>query len=196
MWAVPKGPSLNPADKRLAARTEDHPLEYLTFEKVIPAGNYGAGAMIVWDSGTFECEGEATPFELLERGELKLVFHGKRLAGAFVLVKTKGQADKKSKSEDWLLIKHRDAAVDTDWNIEEYPASIVSGRTIEELRDGLPPDRGEGDDAATLEGLCRRTFRRCWPRRSKSPSPILTGCLSSSGMVFGRRPASTATESV
>ena len=151
-WAVPRGPSLNPDDKRLAARTEDHPLEYLTFEKVIPAGNYGAGTMIIWDNGTFECEGEAAPREQLERGELKLVFHGKRLSGGFVLIKTRGPADKKSKGEDWLLIKHRDAAADPDWDIEEHVESIVSGRTIEELRDGLPPDQGGGTDAATLEG--------------------------------------------
>ena len=151
-WAVPKGPSLNPDDKRLAARTEDHPLEYLTFEKVIPAGNYGAGAMIIWDAGTFECEGEATPREQLERGELKLVFHGKRLAGGFVLVKTRGPADKKSKGDDWLLIKHRDAAADPDWDIEEHVASVATGRTLEELRDGLPPDQAGGGDAATLEG--------------------------------------------
>ncbi len=128
------------------------PLEYLTFEKVIPAGNYGAGTMIIWDNGTFECEGEAAPLEQLERGELKLVFHGRRLSGGFVLIKTRGPADKKSKGEDWLLIKHRDAAADPDWDIEEHVESIVSGRTIEELRDGLPPDQGGGAEAATLEG--------------------------------------------
>jgi bifunctional non-homologous end joining protein LigD len=113
-WAVPKGPSLNPAHKRLAIQTEDHPLEYRTFEGVIPAGQYGAGVMKIWDSGTFEPEGSLSASEQVKRGELKLVFHGKQLHGSFVLVKMRGK-----KGNEWLLIKHKDEAADQNWKLKE-----------------------------------------------------------------------------
>ena len=86
-WAVPKGPSLNPADKRLAMQTEDHPLEYAGFEGVIPQGQYGAGPVMVWDQGTFEPEGGLSATQQLERGDLKFALHGRKLRGSFVLVK-------------------------------------------------------------------------------------------------------------
>src|ERR1043165_9861428 len=86
-WAVPKGPSLNPADKRLAMQTEDHPLDYGGFEGGIPAGQYGAGPVMVWDRGTFEPEGDLTASEQLQRGDLKFTLHGEKLRGSFVLVK-------------------------------------------------------------------------------------------------------------
>src|SRR5260370_38311968 len=103
-WAVPKGPSLDPADKRLAVQTEDHPLEYLDFEGVIPEGNYGAGPVMVWDIGTFEAEGGIAAGQQLERGELKFVLQGQKLRGGFVLVKLR----RSEKANEWLLIKHRD----------------------------------------------------------------------------------------
>ena len=90
-WAVPKGPSLDPADKRLAIQTEDHPLEYRKFEGVIPAGNYGAGQVSIWDEGTFEMEGPLSAQEQIDRGELKFMLHGRRLQGSFVLVKIRGR---------------------------------------------------------------------------------------------------------
>src|SRR5713226_7993354 len=108
-WAVPKGPSLNPADKRLAMQTEDHPVEYAAFEGVIPEGHYGAGEVIVWDRGTFAVEGDLPAAQQLERGELKFVLHGQKLRGGFVLVRLR-RSDTKGKP--WLLIKHRDAAAD------------------------------------------------------------------------------------
>lgn len=105
-WAVPKGPSLNPADKRLAIQTEDHPLEYGSFHGTIPAGNYGAGEVRIWDEGTFEPEGPLSASEQLRRGELKFILHGQKLHGSFVLVKLRrGESGK-----EWLLIKHADAA--------------------------------------------------------------------------------------
>ena len=110
-WAVPKGPSLNPADKRLAIQTEDHPLEYGNFEGTIPAGHYGAGEVAIWDSGTFEPEGTLSAAEQIERGELKFTLHGKKLKGSFVLVRIRGRGDGAKK--EWLLIKHRDQAADT-----------------------------------------------------------------------------------
>ncbi len=112
-WAVPKGPSLNPSDKRLAIQTEDHPLEYGKFHGEIPAGHYGAGQVSIWDNGTYEMEGNLNASEQLARGELKLFLHGRKLAGSFVLVKIRGKEGK-----EWLLIKHTDAAADPQWTIE------------------------------------------------------------------------------
>ncbi|HKF52989.1 MAG TPA: DNA polymerase ligase N-terminal domain-containing protein, partial [Candidatus Acidoferrales bacterium] len=112
-WAVPKGPSLNPADKRLAVQTEDHPLEYGKFEGTIPAGHYGAGEVAIWDSGTFEPEGQMGAAEQIERGELKFILHGKKLNGSFVLVRIRGRRNGDKDKKEWLLIKHRDAAADT-----------------------------------------------------------------------------------
>jgi bifunctional non-homologous end joining protein LigD len=100
-WAVPKGPSLNPADKRLAVHVEDHPMEYNTFEGVIPEGQYGAGTVEIWDRGTYEPLDGIPPDEQLQRGELKFVLHGKRLRGGFVLIRFRGD-------KNWLLIKQRD----------------------------------------------------------------------------------------
>ncbi|MGC1581113.1 MAG: DNA polymerase ligase N-terminal domain-containing protein, partial [Candidatus Acidiferrales bacterium] len=109
-WAVPKGPSLNPADKRLAIQTEDHPLEYGGFEGTIPAGHYGAGEVAIWDNGTFEPEGQLGAAEQIERGELKFTLHGKKLKGSFVLVRLRGRRN--GAKTEWLLIKHRDQAAD------------------------------------------------------------------------------------
>jgi bifunctional non-homologous end joining protein LigD len=105
-WAVPKGPSLNPADKRLAIQTEDHPLEYATFHGTIPTGHYGAGEVKIWDEGQFEPEGSLSASEQLDRGELKFTLHGQKLRGSFVLVKLRNR----DSGKEWLLIKHRDDA--------------------------------------------------------------------------------------
>ncbi len=104
-WAVPKGPSMNPADKRLAVQTEDHPLEYAAFHGTIPAGHYGAGQVKIWDEGRFAPEGGISASEQLRRGELKFTLDGKKLRGSFVLVKLRKSDPGKPQ---WLLIKHRD----------------------------------------------------------------------------------------
>jgi bifunctional non-homologous end joining protein LigD len=122
-WAVPKGPSLDPGVKRLAIQTEDHPLDYGTFEGKIPEGNYGAGEVILWDHGTYSVEGSLSAPEQLDRGEIKFVLDGQKLQGGFVLVRLKHSSGQK----EWLLIKHRDANVQTDWNIEEHNRSVKSG---------------------------------------------------------------------
>jgi len=122
-WAVPKGPSLNPQDKRLAMMVEDHPYGYKDFKGVIPEGNYGAGIVEIWDSGTYtslENKGSAAEDEKLlkaglEAGNLKFTLHGKKLKGEFALVRLKD-----SNSNSWLLIKHRDSyAIDEDYSSEE-----------------------------------------------------------------------------
>ena len=125
-WAVPKGPSLNPGDKRLAVQVEDHPFEYREFEGSIPEGNYGAGEVIIWDQGTYEPEGTLSAAEQIDRGELKFRLHGVKLNGSFVLVKMK----RSQKQNEWLLIKHRDDDADPLWNIEEHGQSVVSGRPL------------------------------------------------------------------
>ena len=104
-WAVPRGPSMNPADKRLAVRTEDHPLEYADFEGVIPAGQYGAGTVILWDRGTYDLVEDVPITQQLARGKIAVVLKGKKLRGGFALVRTKLGGGRR---ENWLLIKQRD----------------------------------------------------------------------------------------
>jgi bifunctional non-homologous end joining protein LigD len=140
-WAVPKGPSLNSADKRLAVHVEDHPLEYGGFEGKIPEGSYGAGTVMVWDRGTFYVERtpESGPSALkqLERGEIKFNLNGEKLRGSFALVKLRHS----EKGNEWLMIKHKDAAEDPKWNIDEHDGSVLTGRTIDEIKEELPPKR-------------------------------------------------------
>ena len=136
-WAVPKGPSQNHADKRLAVQTEDHPLDYANFEGKIPEGNYGAGTVMVWDRGTFHVEGNLDALRQLEKGEIKFSMNGEKLRGSFVLVKLK----QSEKGNEWLMIKHKDAAEDSSWNIDEHDGSAVTGRTLEDIKEELPPKR-------------------------------------------------------
>ncbi len=136
-WAVPKGPSLNPDDKRLAVRTEDHPLDYANFEGNIPEGSYGAGTVMVWDRGTFQVEGKDHAAKQVERGEIKFALNGEKLRGSFVIVKLKHS----EKGNEWLMIKHKDAAVDANWNIDEHDGSVLSGRVLEEIKAQEAPKR-------------------------------------------------------
>jgi bifunctional non-homologous end joining protein LigD len=136
-WAVPKGPSQSHADKRLAVHVEDHPLDYANFEGKIPEGNYGAGTVMVWDRGTFHLEGNLDALTQLAKGEIKFSLNGEKLRGSFVLVKLK----QSEKGNEWLMIKHKDAAEDSSWNIDEHDGSAVTGRTIEEIKEELPPKR-------------------------------------------------------
>jgi bifunctional non-homologous end joining protein LigD len=126
-WAVPKGPSRNPADKRLAVHVEDHPIEYGDFEGIIPEGNYGAGAVIVWDRGMWVPLED--PAEGLKKGKLLFELRGYKLRGVWTLVKIKKGV------KEWLLIKERDAYVSTNGD-QFSPGSVLSGLTVEELRDG------------------------------------------------------------
>ena len=136
-WAVPKGPSLNPDDKRLAVMTEDHPLDYAGFEGKIPAGNYGAGTVMVWDRGTFSTIGDVDAGKQIERGEIKFNLNGEKLRGSFVLVKLK----QSQKGNEWLMIKHRDADADPRWDADAHDGSVLTGRSLEEIAEELPPRR-------------------------------------------------------
>ena len=111
-WAVTKGPSLNPKDKRLAVQTEDHPLDYGDFEGTIPKGEYGGGTVMLWDRGLWTPVETKDPEKALAKGELKFVVSGEKLNGGFVLVRMKRRENEKR--DNWLLIKHRDAYADDD----------------------------------------------------------------------------------
>ena len=138
-WAVPRGPTLDPDEKRLAMRTEDHPIEYFDFEGTIPKGEYGAGDVIIWDWGTFEPEETDDPARALRGGELKFRLLGERLRGRFTIVRTSGRGGRREDREQWLLIKKRDEAAVDAWDAEDFPASIKTGRTNDEVRDGVKP---------------------------------------------------------
>lgn len=134
-WAVPKGPSLDPAVKRLAVQVEDHPVDYNAFEGTIPEGEYGGGTVMIWDRGTYvyggdETSGEAGLRRGLEKGTLEFTLSGKRLKGTWVLIRTRMQG----KAQQWLLVKQRDRWADADVDVtEKYVDSVVSGRTMEEI---------------------------------------------------------------
>ena len=129
-WAVPKGPSLNPRDKHLAVLVEDHPLEYKDFEGVIPAGEYGAGTVMIWDEGTYRVQGDEKAGEALERGELKIELRGKKLKGGWVLVRTRWRGEQKN----WLLLKEKDDYAKSGGDISnEQPDSARSGHSMDQI---------------------------------------------------------------
>jgi bifunctional non-homologous end joining protein LigD len=143
-WAVPKGPSLDASDKRLAMQVEDHPVSYFDFEGTIPEGNYGAGTVMVWDVGTWEplspvpVDGKYVPATdkeanaMLAKGDLKFRLHGKKLNGDFALVHIKGRRPG-SKGNEWLLIKKHDDYEVKGYDIEEYGTSVLTHRTMDEI---------------------------------------------------------------
>jgi bifunctional non-homologous end joining protein LigD len=128
-WAIPKGPSMNPADKRLAVMGEDHLLEYGTFEGIIPEGLYGAGSVLIWDAGQFESEGD--PEAALKQGNLRFTLNGKKLKGGFSLVLMRGRGTGK----EWLLIKANDAFAQRDWVIKEE----LTPAKKKKLKEKIPP---------------------------------------------------------
>jgi bifunctional non-homologous end joining protein LigD len=133
-WAIPKGPGLDPAPKRLAAMVEDHPLDYGDFEGNIPAGNYGAGSVMLWDRGTYELIGDLPARDQIAKGDLKFRLNGEKLKGEFALVLMKGRG----KGNEWLLLKKKDAEARPGWDVEEYARSVKTGRTQEEIAKDAP----------------------------------------------------------
>src|SRR5918994_1855617 len=144
-WAVPKGPTLDPTVRRMAVHVEDHPIEYFDFEGVIPAKQYGAGDVIVWDWGTWEPEAPTLdPRRAVEDGEVKFVLHGEKVKGRFTIVRTSGRRRKgddpsarafeDDQGEQWLLIKKRDESAVAGWDAEDHPQSVKTGRTNDDVK--------------------------------------------------------------
>jgi bifunctional non-homologous end joining protein LigD len=178
-WAVPKGPSLDPADKRLAMQVEDHPVSYFDFEGTIPAGNYGGGTVMVWDVGTWEplspvpVDGEYLPgtekeaAAMLAKGDLKFRLKGKRLVGDFALVHIKGRYG--SKGNEWLLIKKKDSHVVPGFDIDSYETSVLTGRTMAQIAGdkgsaewttSRPASRGKVKAAWLADAIARADSKR------------------------------------
>lgn len=149
-WAIPKGPSLDPSVKRLAVRVEDHPLDYAGFEGEIPAGEYGAGTVIVWDRGTWVPDTQDVD-AALRRGELKFTLHGTKLRGSWVLVRTRSGYPPSSGRPAWLLIKHRDAYASDRDITAAMPDSVISKRTL-----AATAAAGGGTAKKTASGASRR----------------------------------------
>jgi bifunctional non-homologous end joining protein LigD len=152
-WAVPKGPTLDPAARRLAVHVEDHPIEYLTFEGVIPSGEYGGGDVVVWDLGTWEPVHTDDPAAAVAAGELHAEVHGEKLRGRLVLVRRDGEgaggSDGGDPERSWMLLhKHDEHAVD-GWDPEDHPRSVLSGRTNDEVK--ADPARVWRSDAPAAE---------------------------------------------
>ena len=136
-WAVPRGPTLDPAQRRLAVQVEDHPLEYFAFEGTIPKGEYGGGDVIIWDWGRWNAD-TSTPdgSRALRAGELKFTLEGEKLHGGFVLLRVEGRMAARSTKPKWLLIHRRDDAAIPGWDAEDHPASVKTGRTNDEVAAG------------------------------------------------------------
>src|SRR2546422_11379109 len=155
-WPIPKGPSLNPRDKRLAVMVEDHPFDYASFEGVIPKGEYGAGQVIVWDAGTYSPdeggklsfddrdEAEARMRQGIAVGKISVFLRGHKLKGSWTLVRTRRAAN------EWLLIKHKDRFADTERDVIEEHRSVLSGLTLEDIKAGRLPER------RTVAEMCLR----------------------------------------
>jgi bifunctional non-homologous end joining protein LigD len=194
-WAVPNGPSLNPDDKRLAVRTEDHPLSYATFEGTIPKGEYGGGTVMMWDRGTWTPAPGKDPRKTLEEGHLHFTLHGERMQGEWVMFRLKPKPGDRRRVENWMLKKVRDEHVGGSMGLTEtYLTSIKTGRTMQEIAAGkkatelagwkkglAPPRDGEGDQPkAGGGGRAERALEARAPSttaasRRRSPSPSRGG---------------------
>lgn len=180
-WAVPKGPTLDAGVRRAAFHVEDHPIEYLDFEGVIPARQYGGGDVIVWDTGTWRPDETDDPVRAVANGELHFDLYGDKLSGRFILVRTRTDASGK---EEWLLLhKHDSHAVD-GWNAEDHPRSVLSGRTNDEVK--ADPDRLWRSDLPADQASVRL---RAAPIRPADPDELnALDDLAASGTwtIFGR----------
>jgi len=157
-WAVPKGPSLDPSQKRLAMQVEDHPVSYFDFEGSIPEGNYGAGTVMVWDIGTWEPLGD--PREMLEKGDFKFRLHGEKLNGDFVLAKMHAWRAG-SKGNEWLLIKKKDEFAKPSFDIDKLDYSVLTHRTL----DKIAADSGSAEWESNKAAKPRRTHKTAIRKR-------------------------------
>jgi bifunctional non-homologous end joining protein LigD len=163
-WAVTKGPSLDPRDKRLAVEVEDHPLDYGDFEGTIPKGQYGGGTVMLWDRGTWESLSD-DPARALKRGELKFALQGRKLNGSWVLVRMRHDRTG-GKRTNWLLIKHRDAAARENEDVIAADRSVASGRSMEDIAAG----KGRGPTPFVMKGNDRTAAKASWESSSKMTS--------------------------
>src|SRR5262250_1900410 len=163
-WAVPRGPSLDPADKRLAMHVEDHPLEYGSFEGIIPKGEYGGGTVMLWDRGTWQSEGD--PHRDYRGGSLKFTLHGEKLRGSWALVRIRDRRQARDDERSWLLIKHddQDARPAAQYQVvEALPDSVTTGRSMEQIaaaedrvwHSNRPPTAQEGGAAGASRHAAR-----------------------------------------
>jgi len=175
-WAVPKGPTFDTTEKRLAVRTEDHPLAYADFEGVIPEGNYGAGAMILWDRGRYRSIDGREPSEGIESGKLDLVLDGHKLVGRFALVRTN-----RGEGKDWLLLRKGAPPGDVVEPTRSWPESVYSGLTVAELRGSV-----SRNEEVAREAKARRAPRRALEPASLRPMLAATGekAFSRDGWIF------------
>jgi bifunctional non-homologous end joining protein LigD len=150
-WAVPKGPTLVPGERRLAMHVEDHPLSYRTFEGVIPDGQYGAGEVIVWDEGWYELAEGTDVVHQIESGKLKFIMHGKKMRGMFTLVKMKPKPGESG--DPWLLIKDHDGDDPAKYDIDDYPQSVKTGKTIEDIKKERNPKTWQSSRPAKSQAL-------------------------------------------
>lgn len=166
-WAIPKGPSLDPKERRLAMHVEDHPLDYRTFEGIIPKGNYGAGEVIVWDEGTYKLAEGDDPAKEIGNGKIKFVLNGKKMHGEFTLVRIKGRGGESG--DPWLLIKDHDEYVDPKYDIEKDDKSAKTGRTLKSYEeDPKAPHWISGKKSATEDG---RAAKKVSARARRDPIP-------------------------
>jgi bifunctional non-homologous end joining protein LigD len=168
-WAVPKGPSLDPADKRLAMQVEDHPVSYFDFEGIIPEGNYGAGTVMVWDLGTWQplspvpVDGKYLPgtdaeaAAMLAKGDLKFRLKGKKLNGDFALIKMKGRRPG-SKGTEWLLIKKHDEYAVEGYDIDAYDESVLTKRSLAEIAGDAGAREWKSDRPASGRGKLKAAW--------------------------------------
>jgi bifunctional non-homologous end joining protein LigD len=189
-WAVPKGPSLDPADKRLAMQVEDHPVSYFDFEGVIPEGNYGAGSVMVWDVGTWQplspqpVNGKFVPgtdaeaVAMLKKGDFKIRLHGKRLKGDFALIHMRARRPG-SKGTEWLLIKKQDDAVVPGYNIDDYDSSVLTGRSMAQIAGdsdsaewkSRPASRGKVKAPWLADAIAKAEKKKHSPAGKKTKAP-------------------------
>jgi len=181
-WAVPKGPTLDSAVRRMAVHVEDHPIEYFDFEGVIPHGQYGAGDVVVWDWGTWTPEAETPdPAAAIAKGELKFVLAGQKVKGRFTIVRTSrrpGSAPTtafEDDSEQWLLIKKRDATAVPGWDAEDHPQSVRTGRTNDEVKANRDAIWISEQPAAVAEIDLTGAVERAMPDRIEPMAATLAG---------------------
>lgn len=165
-WAVPKGPSLNSSDKRLAMQVEDHPVSYFHFEGKIPEGNYGAGTVMVWDTGTWEPLGDE--HQMMAKGDLKFRLHGEKLNGEFVLAKMRSRRPG-SKGTEWLLIKKKDEAMKPNFDIDKLDYSVLTKRSLNEIAG----DDGSEEWQSNRKAAVKKARSGCWKKMTRSPASEL-----------------------